>query len=64
MPRAFPRHAKEANLDGSLQGQTLSGEACTPYYEHTMQDNISFIPPLVFHLASIHLGRDTQRQIH
>jgi hypothetical protein len=29
-----------------------------------VQDNISLIPPLVFHLASIHLGRDTQRQIH
>jgi hypothetical protein len=29
-----------------------------------VQDNISLILPLVFHLASIHLGRDTQRQIH
>jgi hypothetical protein len=29
-----------------------------------MQDNISLILPLVFHLASTHLGRDTQRQIH
>jgi hypothetical protein len=29
-----------------------------------VQDNISLIPPLVFHLASTHLGRDTQRQIH
>jgi hypothetical protein len=28
-----------------------------------MQDNISLILPLVFHLASTHLGRDTQRQI-
>jgi hypothetical protein len=24
----------EANSDGSLQGQTLSREACNPYYEH------------------------------
>jgi hypothetical protein len=29
-----------------------------------VQDNISPILPLVFHLASTHLGRDTQRQIH
>jgi hypothetical protein len=29
-----------------------------------MRDNISLIPPLVFHLASTHLGRGTQQQIH
>jgi hypothetical protein len=29
-----------------------------------VQDNISLILPLMFHLASTHLGRDTQRQIH
>jgi hypothetical protein len=29
-----------------------------------VQDNISLIPPLVFHLASTHLGMDTQQQIH
>jgi hypothetical protein len=29
-----------------------------------VQDNISLIPPIVFHLASTHLGRDTQHQIH
>jgi hypothetical protein len=29
-----------------------------------VQDNISLTSPLVFHLASTHLGRDTQRQIH
>jgi hypothetical protein len=29
-----------------------------------VQDNISLILPLVFHLASTHLGSDTQRQIH
>jgi hypothetical protein len=56
--------AKEANSDGSLQGQTLSHEACNPYYEHLVQDNISLIPPLAFHLAPTHLGRDTQHQIH
>jgi hypothetical protein len=45
MSRAFPREGgkgrvevKEANSDGSLQGQTLSLslslDACNPYYEH------------------------------
>jgi hypothetical protein len=45
MSRAFPRqrrreaekaraNAKEANSDGSLHGQTLSLDACNPYYEH------------------------------
>jgi hypothetical protein len=29
-----------------------------------VQDNISLILPLVFHLASTHLGRGTQQQIH
>jgi hypothetical protein len=35
-PRAFPREweAEGANSDDSLQGQTLSLEACNPYYEH------------------------------
>jgi hypothetical protein len=36
----------------------------TPTMSTLVQDNISLIPPLVFHLASIHLGRDTQRKIH
>jgi hypothetical protein len=37
MSKAFPggrAEAKEANSDDSLQGQTLSREACNPYYEH------------------------------
>jgi hypothetical protein len=29
-----------------------------------VRDNISIIPLLVFHLASTHLGRGTQQQIH
>jgi hypothetical protein len=29
-----------------------------------VRDNISLILPLVFHLASTHLGRDTQQQIY
>jgi hypothetical protein len=36
----------------------------TPTTSTPVQDNISIILPLVFHLASTHLGRDTQRQIH
>jgi hypothetical protein len=36
----------------------------TPTTSTPVQDNISLILPLVFHLASIHLGRDTQHKIH
>jgi hypothetical protein len=36
----------------------------TPTTSPPMQDNISLILPLVFHLASTYLGKDTQRQIH
>jgi hypothetical protein len=36
----------------------------TPTTSTPVQDNISLILSLVFHLASTHLGRDTQRQIH
>jgi hypothetical protein len=51
--------AKEANSDGSLQGQTLSlslATLVTPTTSTPVQDNISLIPPLVFHLASTHLA--------
>jgi hypothetical protein len=59
----------EANSDSSPQGQTLSlsrflATLVTPTTSTLVQDNISLILPLVFHLASTHLGRDTQRQIH
>jgi hypothetical protein len=36
----------------------------TPTTSIPVQDNISLILPHVFHLASTHLGRDTQQQIH
>jgi hypothetical protein len=36
----------------------------TPTTSTPVQDNISLILPLVFHLASIHLGKGTQRKIH
>jgi hypothetical protein len=60
---------EEANSDISPQGQTLSlsrslATLVTPTTSTLVQDNISLILPLVFHLASTHLGRDTQRQIH
>jgi hypothetical protein len=65
----------EANSDSSPQGQTLSlylslarsrslATLVTPTTSTPVQDNISLILPLVFHLASTHLGRDTQRQNH
>jgi hypothetical protein len=36
----------------------------TPATSTLVQDNTRIIPPLVFHLAPTHLGRDTQRQIY
>jgi hypothetical protein len=61
----------EANSDSSPQGQTLSlsrsrslATLVTPTTSTLVQNNISLILLLVFHLASTHLGRDTQRQIH
>jgi hypothetical protein len=40
---------------------SLSCNACNPYYKHPpVQDNISPIPSLVFHLASTHLDRGTR----
>jgi hypothetical protein len=36
----------------------------TPTTSTPVQDNTRLILTLVFHLASTHLGRDTQRQIH
>jgi hypothetical protein len=59
----------EANSDTSPQDRTLSlslslTTLVTPTTSTPVQDNISLILSLVFHLASTHLGRDTQRQIH
>jgi hypothetical protein len=56
----------EANSDSSLQGQTLSlsrslATLVIPTTSTPVQDNINLILLLVFHLASTHLGRDTQR---
>jgi hypothetical protein len=36
----------------------------TPTTSTPVQDNISLIPSLMFHLSSTHLGRGTQQQIH
>jgi hypothetical protein len=71
--RQSGRNAEEANSDSSPQGQALPlslslalslATLVTPTTSTPVQDNISLIPPLVFHLVSTHLGRDTQRQIH
>jgi hypothetical protein len=71
--RQSGRNAEEANSDSSPQGQTLSLSLAlslalttlvTPTTSTPVQDNISLILPVVFHLASTHPGRDTQRQIH
>jgi hypothetical protein len=60
-----------ADETGSTQRLSLSrsrprslATLVTPTTSTPVQDNISLIPPLVFHLASTHLGRDTQQQIH
>jgi hypothetical protein len=67
------RDAEEAKAssDSSPRGQTLSlsrsrslATLVTPTTSTPVQDHISLILPLVFHLASTHLGRDTQRQSH
>jgi hypothetical protein len=61
----------ETALDSSPQGRTLSSSlslsfslsrnACNPYCKRPLvQDNISLIPSLVFHLASTHLDRGTR----
>jgi hypothetical protein len=59
----------EANSGTSPQDRTLSlslslATLVTPTTSTPVQDNVSLISPLVFHLVSTHLGRDTQRQIH
>jgi hypothetical protein len=53
-------HLRARPLSLSLSRATL----VTPTTSTPVQDNISLILPLVFHLASTHLGRDTQRQTH
>jgi hypothetical protein len=67
--RQSGRDAEEANSDTSPQGRPLSlslslATLVTPTTSTPVEHNISIILPLVFHLASTHLGRDTQRQIH
>jgi hypothetical protein len=57
----------EANSGTSPQDRTLSlsrATLVTPTTSTPVQDNISLIPSLVFHLTSTHLGRGTQQQIH
>jgi hypothetical protein len=61
----------EANSGASPRDRTLSlslslplATLVTPTTSTPVQDNTSLIPSLVFHLASTHLGRGTQQQIH
>jgi hypothetical protein len=54
----------EAKPSLSLSRPRSLATLVTPTTSTPVQDNISLILPLVFHLASTHLGRDTQRQIH
>jgi prefoldin subunit 5 len=52
-------------LAGALSlSPSLSRDACNPYYEHPGVRKHKPHLPLVFHLASTHLGRDTQQQIY
>jgi hypothetical protein len=80
MSRAFLRHGRGEQREAGKVGETrwrltqtphLKTEPSlslttlvTPTTSTPVQDNISLILSLVFHLASTHLGKDTQRQIH
>jgi hypothetical protein len=52
------------SLSYSLSRTRSLATLVTPTTSTLVQDNTRLIPPLVFHLAPIHLGRDTQRQIY
>jgi hypothetical protein len=53
--KAEPSPSLSLSLSLSL---LLSRSACNPYCKRPLvQDNISLIPSLVFHLASTHLDR-------
>jgi hypothetical protein len=58
------RDSLSLSLSLSLSRPRSLAMLVTPTTSTPVQDNISLIPPLVFHLASTHLGRGTQQQIH
>jgi hypothetical protein len=58
------RLAQTAHVKAELSLSLSLATLVTPTTSTPVQDNISLILSLVFHLASTHLGRDTQRQIH
>jgi hypothetical protein len=54
--RAIPSLSLSYSLSRTCSLATL----VTPTTSTLVQDNTRLIPPLVFHLAPTHLGRDTQ----
>jgi hypothetical protein len=61
--RAFLRGGRvgDEQTNRLTHSLSLSRDACNPYYEHPRCEIIQDAFPLVFHLASTHLGRGTQR---
>jgi hypothetical protein len=57
-------HSATPDLSGDLGPVPSLTKPVAPTASTPVQDNISLIPPLVFHLASTHLGRGTRRKIH
>jgi hypothetical protein len=56
--------ARRSSLPLSRSRPRSLATLVTPTTSTPVRDNISLILPLVFHLASTHLGRDTQQQIY
>jgi hypothetical protein len=59
-----PSHQRATPPPPPLSLSRARATLVTPTTSTPVQDNISLILPLVFHLASTHLDRDTQRRIH
>jgi hypothetical protein len=74
MSRAFLRHVVDTRWTSWADATTLttlvalalapSRDACNPYYKHPGARSHKPHFPLVFHLASTHMGRDTHQQIY
>jgi hypothetical protein len=57
-------HSATLDSSGGLGPVPSLVKLVTPTASTLVQDNISLIPPLVFHLASTHLDRGMQHKIH